>query len=117
MADEAEGLLCGFLDGDHEAHTVGPAAGKWRVRVLGLDRDHAGAVSAGAHSRRASLGRGHPVRVGHVGDRQGNAGIAAHVLGLPDRVGGAHEDVVVLKSQPHHPLRGEPSARRVARCT
>src|SRR6266851_203351 len=68
MVGEAEGLLCGFLDGDHEARAVGSAAGEWRVGVLERDRNHVPAVFAGAYFQHPSLDRGHPVRVGHVGD-------------------------------------------------
>src|SRR5690348_17109531 len=104
VVGEAEDLLCGFLDGDHEADAVGPPARKWRVRVLERDRIHVPAALVAPQFYHPSLDRGHPVGVGHIGDRQGNAGIAAHVLGLPDRVGGAHEDAVALKPDPHHPV-------------
>ncbi len=51
-----------------------------------------------------SVDRGYPVRVGHVGDWQGDAGIAAYVLRFPDRVGGAHEDVAILKPRLYGPV-------------
>src|SRR5262249_10228537 len=104
IVDEVEGTLGSFLDGDYEADAVRSAAGERRAGVFDGDRIHVPAVLVRAYVHHASLDGGHLVRVGRIGDRQGDAGIAAHVFGLPDRVGGAHEDVVILQSDTHDPV-------------
>src|SRR5262249_47156390 len=93
-----------LLHRDHEAHPIGAATGEWRVGVFDGDRIHVAAALIGTYAHYSALDRGYLVGIGHVGNRQSDPGIAAHVFRLPDRIGGAHEDVFVFEPYPHHPV-------------
>src|SRR5215831_11871350 len=104
IVGEAECPPGRLLHRDHEAHAIGAAAGEGRAGVLEGDRVHVAAALVGTYLHHPALDSGHAVRIDHVRHRQGDPGIAAHVFRLPDRIGGAHEDVLVLKPHPHHPV-------------
>ena len=107
--------LGGALDRDDEAHAVAAAAGERSARVLPADRVHVAAALVGTLLHHAALEHGHPVGIATVDDRERDARIAAHVLGLPRHVGGTDEHVVALESDPDdvvawravRPQRGE----------